>query len=85
MKPGDMIEWVYKHNSTVVDKDEELWSTLMYKWIPIGTPAILISVTEHECFWLSEKGLFSASSDDTLGHHHGHEGNTVVPRRVCII
>ena len=66
MKPGDLIEWVYKSDSQPVDEDAELWSTPMQRWIPIGVrPAILVSITNEFYMWLTLEGLFHARVDDT--------------------
>lgn len=62
--PGDMIEWVYEYNNAVVDKNENLWSSTMNQFIPIGAPSLLISVTEDKFSFLSEKGLFHALRTD---------------------
>ena len=61
MKPGDMIEWVYKRtNELVVGSDEKFWSTLMKQWVPIGEKSLLISITDVEYTWLCSEGLFCA-------------------------
>jgi hypothetical protein len=65
MFPGDMIEWAYTANDKVVRKDEELWSSTMIQWVPIGHPALLVHVDEHTYSWLTPKGLFHARVDDT--------------------
>jgi hypothetical protein len=66
MKPGDLIEWVFKRNSQPVDEDAELWSTTMKRWAPIGAhPMMLISMTDEFYMWLTPKGLFHAHPDDT--------------------
>ena len=57
MKPGDLIEWVYKSDSQPVDEDAELWSTPMQRWVPIGVrPAILVSITDEFYSWLTPGG-----------------------------
>lgn len=80
--PGDMIEWVYKYNNVVVDKGEMCWSTLMNKWIPIDTTSLLISVTQDEYAWLSEKGLFYARVKDTRTVPWGNYDRPIVPRKL---
>jgi hypothetical protein len=66
MKPGDLIEWAYNRNFLPVRKNEELWSTPMKRWIPIGVhPMMLISITDEFCYWLTPDGLFHARRDDT--------------------
>jgi len=68
MKPGDLIEWVYKSNMALVVSDEELWSTPMQAWIPIGsnTLYLLVSITDEHIYWFNEKGFFHAQVDDTV-------------------
>lgn len=64
MNPGDLIEWVYKHDGTVVDKDEIIYSSIMKQWVPVGGIAILVSYVERKYTWLSEKGLFHLHKED---------------------
>ena len=64
MKPGDIIVWVYKTNDEVVDHDEELWSSTMDRWVPIGEKSLLISITNEQYSWLNSNGLFHARVDD---------------------
>jgi hypothetical protein len=66
MKPGDFIEWTYKYgNKDLVSDNEELWSTLERRWVPIGLTSLLVWVTDEEYAWLTPKGLFHARRDDT--------------------
>jgi hypothetical protein len=66
MKPGDLIEWVYQYNSHIVYNSEQIWSTPMNRWIPIGVhPMMLISITDEFYTWLTPKGLFSVRVNDT--------------------
>ncbi len=66
MKPGDLIEWVYKSNREVVVSGEELWSTPLERWVPIGSEQVhlLISITDETIVWLNDKGLFHAHVND---------------------
>jgi hypothetical protein len=84
MKPGDLIEWVYKCNSKPVHESEQIWSTPMQCWIPVGIhPTILTSITDEFYVWLNPNGLFHARMDDTyarVGWKTGKE--RVVPRVV---
>jgi hypothetical protein len=82
MKPGDLIEWVYKRNSKPVHESEQIWSMSMKNWIPISVrPAVLISITDEFYVWLNPNGLFHACRDDTGVHHRGLYSRTpVVPR-----
>lgn len=68
MVPGDVIEWVYKSSNKVVDKDEELWSSTMEQWVPIGScfTHILISIENEQMSWLNEQGCFHARVDDVV-------------------
>ena len=80
MKPGDMIEWAYKSSGNVVTPDEELWSTPMQQWVPIGCEALLISITKDMYMWLSDKRLFHARVDDTVRDDRRAGDERVVPR-----
>jgi hypothetical protein len=83
MKPGDLIEWVYKSDPQPVDEDVELWSTPMQRWIPIGIhPAVLISITDEFYTWLTLEGLFHARVDDTRIWPRRTLSPLVVPRVV---
>lgn len=66
MVPGDVIEWSYKDSNKVVVKTEELWSTPMRKWVPIGSKLIhvLVAIDGHHVNWLNERGLFTACVND---------------------
>ncbi len=80
MKPGDMIEWIYKSSGNVVVPDEEIWSTPMKRWVPIGGQALLISIVKDVYVWLSDKRLFHARVDDTFTAHSSLSTVRVVPR-----
>lgn len=74
MVPGGIIEWAYKSSNKVVNEDEELWSTLMKQWVPIGSKLIhiLVSIDGKKITWLNEKGCFHARVNDTgLTDHTG--------------
>jgi hypothetical protein len=64
MKPGDLIEWVYKYNSSTVSSDEFLWSSTMKDHVPIGGINLLVLVDENKITWVNDKGLFHARVDD---------------------
>ena len=85
MKPGDFIEWVYKSNGRLVVEGEELWSTTLQKWVPIGrSNNLLISIHEENdkqvIMWLNDKGLFRACVDDTDSSRCSNGALKVVPR-----
>lgn len=66
MEPGDMIEWVYKFSGELVHKDETLWSSVMERFVPVGSKMahLLVLVNDETFSWLNEKGLFHARMDD---------------------
>lgn len=64
MKPGDLIEWVYKHNMSIVISVELLWSSTMKDYVPIGGINLLVLVDEKKITWMNDKGLFHARVDD---------------------
>lgn len=82
MYPGDLIEWFYKHDNVVVDKNEKIWSSSMQEYVPIGGIFLLISVTEDEFFWLSEKGLFHIPFDDII-YWGARDTGWLTSPRVC--
>ena len=80
MKPGDMIEWVDRSSGNVIRHNEEIWSTPMKQWVPVGGIAFLISITEDTYMWLSDKGLFHARVDDIQKARVSMAQAGVVPR-----
>jgi hypothetical protein len=81
MKPGDLIEWVYQYNSQPVLENQELWSTPMQRYIPIGVqPAVLISITDEFYSWLTPNWLFHARVDDAFVPVTRERFRRVIPR-----
>ena len=80
MKPGDFIEWVYKSDRSAIAPDELLYSSPMKKWVPISGLALLIGNADGILTWVSDKGLFHASVDDTCGKSVWKAAGQVVPR-----
>jgi hypothetical protein len=64
MKPGDLIKWYYDHNNEIVRTNEELWSSLMQKWVPIGIVSTLLHQDNKTYSWINSKGCFRARVDD---------------------
>jgi len=66
MKPGDLIEWAYRSNDKIVFPNEELWSTPMQAYVPIGSNMLhlLVSITDEHIYWFNEKGFFHARVND---------------------
>ena len=67
MVPGNIIEWVYKQTDELIAEDEMLWSSLMKRYVPIGSCHVhaLISIDDERITWMNEEGLFYARVDDT--------------------
>ena len=82
MIPGDLIEWTYKRNGRRVINREQLWSTLMKRWVPIGSSLVhtLVSIDGEQITWMNEEGLFRARVDDTQNAFWMSGAETVVPR-----
>jgi len=84
MKPGDLIEWVYKMTQEVVDPHELLFSTTMNKLILIGGVHLLIGRDDGVLTFLtvgSDKGLLHAREDDTWdGYQNVASVTEVAPR-----
>jgi hypothetical protein len=66
VKPGDLIEWMYRNIGKPVIADEYLWSSVKKGWVPIGSGMthLCVSCDDTTYVWLNEKGLFRASVDD---------------------
>jgi hypothetical protein len=58
--PGDLIEWVYKHNNVAVHAGETAWSSPDSRWVPIGSDLVHVCIgIKRNCIvWLNERGLF---------------------------
>jgi len=84
IKPGDMIEWVYEHDGWRVADNEELWSRIEERWVPIGRELVhlCINYDDKTISWLNEKGLFRARVDDTVLLPSSRSSPVVVPH-VC--
>lgn len=82
MKPGDMIEWVYKYSGQPVHKGEQLLSSIENCRVPCGGGMVhlLVSIDEKTYSWLNENGLFHARVDDTSTVPGSTEMRAVVPR-----
>ena len=65
-KPGDLIEWTYAHKDMLVNENENLWSTIEKRWVPIGSKFVHLCVTvDDETYsWLNEEGLHSIFISD---------------------
>lgn len=83
MNPGELIEWMFESSREVVAKDEELWSSLLKQWVPIGSGLVhtLISIDSEQIMWMNEEGLFRARVDDVVPFEIQFNLPTVVPRR----
>ena len=84
MAPGDLIEWtrtIKKHKFNV-PTNTFLWSSTMYRYVPIGPELIhvLVSIDEERIVWLNEEGYFHARVDDTWGISLLIGGVAVLPR-----
>jgi len=82
IKPGDLIEWVYKHNNELVIEHEILWSTIEKAWVPIGRNLVHLctSVDGKTYSLLNEEGLFRAHVDDETRYPNDAYSGQIVPR-----
>jgi len=82
IKPGDLIEWVYEHDNELVVENEELWSRIEQRYVPIGSNLVhmCISVDDEMILWLNEKGLFHTRVDATSRQPWTKPHCVVVPR-----
>ena len=85
IKPGDIIEWVYKDDNNVVAHDEQCYSSTMKQWIPIGGEMIVISVVDSAIYFLRKEGLFHArvAEDRASTPIVDRDRAVVVPRVAC--
>jgi len=82
IKPGDLIEWMYKCNDELVDEHKELYSSIEKRWVPIGRELVhvCISIDDETISWLNEKGLFRAHVNSATRGQLQRIVVTVVPR-----
>lgn len=70
IKPGDMIEWVYKYDLSPVGSREICWSQSMRQWVPINGIMLLLSISidENKCdiIFLGKEGLFHVRVGDSV-------------------
>lgn len=81
MKLGDRIEWTYKRNGRLVTGREQLWSTIMNCYVPIGSSLIhtLVSIDDEQITWVNEEGCFHARVDDKRWKIDAGPASSVVP------
>jgi hypothetical protein len=82
IKPGDIIEWMYKKTGKLVVEDETSWSTLTESWCLIGSNLIhtCIACDGETITWLNSNGLFHACVDDVSPDEYRRGLAQVVPR-----
>lgn len=83
MVPGDIIEWTYIDSTLVVDNDEELWSSLMKKWVSVGSSIVhvLVSIDEKRMSWVNLSGTFCARVSDKCPHTVILQSWLIIPRK----
>jgi len=85
MKPGDLFEWAYNVDGSVVLRNEHTWSSVMKQWVPIGGIHLLIALADGILTWLPlgalDKGLLHMREDDTRrSHENAFLSKKVAPR-----
>lgn len=75
---------MFESSREVVAKDEELWSSLLKQWVPIGSGLVhtLISIDSEQIMWMNEEGLFRASVDDIRRKLSTRRRSPAVPREL---
>lgn len=66
MVPGDLIEWVYDGTDIPVACNEEVYSSTMKTYVPVGSDMVhmLMHRDGETYYWLNQMGLFYAGEDD---------------------
>jgi hypothetical protein len=82
MKPGDWIEFVLKHYFTPVRREEQLWSTLMNKWIPIYGNFLLISDNDKSIIFMQNGTIYQIHKNDTHLFVKGKTRNPVEIKKI---
>ena len=80
--PGDIVEWAYKRDGSIVIEHDMLWSTPMNRWVPIGSGLVhtLVSIDGEQIMWLNREGCFHARVDDIMAARGVFSGLRVLPR-----
>lgn len=79
-----MIEWTYKVSKTLVGKNEQLWSAVEERYVPVGSGMIhlLVSINDETYSWLNKRGLFHARVGDSERRTGAFADDQIFPR-VC--
>jgi len=75
IKPGDLIEWVYKDNNQLVWENQTLYSSIEQRYVPIGSKYVHMCIFyDGETYlWLNEEGFFSAKTNDSTSEHFAYD------------
>lgn len=65
IKPGDFVDWIYRTSRQLVSENEEIWSSTMMSFVPVGKSIIhiVVDIDDNEITWINGKGLFSSKID----------------------
>lgn len=86
MKPGDFLQWRYRHNDNIVAPDECLWSTVEEKFVHIGSAVnMLLAVDDEFIIFLNGNGRFVVRRTDHLAGTITVAGDDVFHVRFVII
>ncbi len=81
IKPGDLFEWVYTSNNLSMKAGEDLYSSIMYKWISGVGMCLCIGAQNQIIHWISDKGLFCTHINE-LAWTLRSSSARVVPRKI---
>jgi hypothetical protein len=82
VRPGDLIEWVYRRDGRPVREDEYIWSSIEREWVPIGSSMTHLCVSRDgkTITWLNERGVFRARGNDGNSARMSNYGVEIIPR-----
>jgi hypothetical protein len=71
IKPGDLFEWVYKYGAERIRKDENLYSTVMKKYVPCTGRCLCVGAKGEIIYWISASGLFISHYEEIVYRTNG--------------
>jgi hypothetical protein len=82
VKPGDLIKWINEATDQHISVDEELWSTPLCRYVPIGSKFVhmLMAIDNDHITWFNSRGIFYAHVDDTVCGGLLQRNIVIIPR-----
>jgi hypothetical protein len=82
IKPGNLFEWVYKHNNESVVQDTKLYSYVMEKYIPCNGLCLCVGIKQNVIYSISDAVFFFADIHAYARPEWGCRGALLIPRKI---